>query len=134
VGKEKERELQAAAPQDLRELLPHLQKRGEELTAKSEKLLLQRGEQEAKEMRAILERQQEAIAATARKTETDAPMLPFEGDEQRQLDANRRHWDSRLEAIEKELDEEPKRVREVYAVKATRVEPVGLVYLLPVTG
>jgi hypothetical protein len=39
----------------------------------------------------------------------------------------------RLKAIDAELTSEPARVREVYRV-ARRVEPVGLVYLWPVTG
>ena len=60
-------------------------------------------------------------------------MLPFE-EEKRQLDANKRHWKTRLEALQHELDSEPERIREVYRVKATRVEPIGLVYLWPVSG
>jgi hypothetical protein len=36
--------------------------------------------------------------------------------------------------IGNELTSEPKRVAELYEVKARRVEPVGLVYLWPVTG
>jgi hypothetical protein len=55
-------------------------------------------------------------------------------DEQRQLEANRRYWGKRLEALEHELRSEPERIRQVYDVKATRIEPVGLVYLWPVTG
>ena len=32
------------------------------------------------------------------------------------------------------IDIEPERIREIYQVKAKRIEPVGLVYLWPVTG
>jgi len=32
------------------------------------------------------------------------------------------------------LQTEPDRIRELYKVKARRIEPVGLVYLWPVTG
>jgi hypothetical protein len=39
-----------------------------------------------------------------------------------------------LEQIEQELVGEPERIEAVYRVKARRVEPVGLVYLWPVTG
>ena len=52
----------------------------------------------------------------------------------RQLEANRRHWDKRLNALAGELEREPARIQEVYAVRATRLEPVGLVYLWPITG
>ena len=55
-------------------------------------------------------------------------------DELRQLESNRRYWDKRLTALETELRTEPDRIRELYDVKATRIEPVGLVYLWPVTG
>ena len=55
-------------------------------------------------------------------------------EELRQLESNRRYWDKRLTALETELLTEPDRIRELYDVKATRIEPVGLVYLWPVTG
>jgi hypothetical protein len=37
-------------------------------------------------------------------------------------------------AIERELDTEPARIVRSYEVKAARFEPVGLVYLWPITG
>jgi len=52
----------------------------------------------------------------------------------RQLEANRRHWQTRLAAIETELATEPERIRALYRIKARRVDPIGLVYLWPVTG
>ena len=55
-------------------------------------------------------------------------------DELRQLEANKRYWARRLAMLDAELQTEPDRIREVYEVKATRIEPVGLVYLWPVTG
>ena len=36
--------------------------------------------------------------------------------------------------IEGELKSEPDRIRELYDVKARRIEPVGVIYLWPVTG
>ena len=55
--------------------------------------------------------------------------------ERRQLEANKRHWDQRLQQLEQEMLTEPDRIRRVYEVTAPpRVEPVGLVYLWPVTG
>jgi ABC-type Zn2+ transport system substrate-binding protein/surface adhesin len=89
-------------------------------------------------MREILEQQRTRIAATAAEhREVTHPLqkaLPgMEPEEARQLEANRRHWQTRLAAIEKELSTEPERIRELYRVKARRVEPIGLVYLWPVT-
>ena len=55
-------------------------------------------------------------------------------DELRQLEANKRYWAKRLAMIDAELETEPTRIRELYEVKAKRIEPVGLVYLWPVTG
>ncbi len=59
--------------------------------------------------------------------------LPFI-EEQRQLDADRRHWEKRLQAIATELISEPARIEAAYKVKAVRVEPVGVIYLWPISG
>ena len=40
----------------------------------------------------------------------------------------------RLRALDTEIATEPDRVREAYRVRASRVEPVGLVYLWPATN
>ena len=44
------------------------------------------------------------------------------------------YYPKRLDLLKDELKTEPDRIREVYSVKAKRIEPVGLVYLWPVTG
>jgi hypothetical protein len=133
-----ERRLRGGVARDVRELLPHLNARGTELAAEAERLLADRGEREAKSMRDILQAQQKRIRETARKYDDDPQFrLRFAGEheeESRQAEADRRYWDKRLAAIALELDREPARIREVYAVRARRIEPVGLVYLWPVTG
>ena len=138
-----QRQLQACAPRDVQELLPHLQRRGEEYAADALKMLRERAEAEAKAMREILQTQQKHIAETAAAYEKgDSRQLrlrfnldePGHEDERRQLEANKRHWVKRLASIDEELKTEPDRIREVYDVKATRIEPVGLVYLWPVSG
>lgn len=132
-------QLQSAAPRDIQELLPYLQTRGEEYAADAEKKLKERGEAEAKAMREILETQKKHIASTVeRQAKMDAKQLRLEfgddEDELWQLEANKRHWAKRLEMIDGELKSEPDRIREVYEVKARRIEPVGVVYLWPVSG
>jgi hypothetical protein len=52
----------------------------------------------------------------------------------RQLPADQRYWERRIEQLKQELETEPARIRKSYEVRATRFEPVGLVYLWPVTG
>ena len=61
-------------------------------------------------------------------------MVLFPPEELRQLAADRRWQEARLGSIERELGTEPERIRAGYVVHATRVEPVGIVYLWPRTG
>jgi hypothetical protein len=127
-------QLQAAAAEDLRELLPHLQARAEEYARDARAKLGQRGEAEARAMREILETQKKHIEATEAKFSPDSQMaLDFDADEKRQLEDNRRYWSRRLLALAQELESEPLRIRALYDVRAERVEPVGLVYLWPVS-
>ncbi len=132
-------QLQAAAASDIRELLPHLELRGEEYATDAEKKLAARGEAEGKAMREILETQQKHISSTVKRIDKLNPsQLRFDfgdiEDELLQLDANKRYWGKRLEELREELKTEPARIQDLYTVKARRVEPVGLVYLWPVTG
>jgi hypothetical protein len=127
------RQLQAAAPGDVAELLPHLELRGRELADGATLKLTERGESEAEAMRNILAEQKTRISRVAKQWQ-ETTLYDFLPDEVRQLDADRRHWARRLLDLEQELRTEPQRIRDLYVVKAQRVEPVGLVYLWPVTG
>lgn len=131
-------QLQQSAAGDIRELPPHLETRGEEYAADAEKKLVARGAAESKAMREILETQRKHISETVKKFDKiDRNQLRFEfaqEDELLQLDANKRYWVKRLEEIRDELKSEPARIENLYTIKARRVEPVGLVYLWPVTG
>jgi superfamily II DNA or RNA helicase len=127
------RKLQATGPRDVAELLPHLEKRGRQYAEEARAKLARRGEEEARKMQEVLEAQRKRILATVEKHRDTQPGL-FDQAEFRQLEADRRHWVRRLTQIEEELKGEPDRIREVYGVKAERIEPVGLVYLWPVTG
>jgi hypothetical protein len=127
--------LQTSGPRDIEELLPHLQARCEALAKESAALLLKRGDEEAKAMREILESQKKRISETVRKRADESQtFLKFDDDESRQLEADKRHWARRLTALDSEIVSEPARIREIYQVKAQRIEPIGLVYLWPVTG
>ena len=132
-------QLQAAAAKDIHELLPHLQTRGEEYAADAEKKLAARGVAESTAMREILETQRKHISDTIKRiSKLNPDQLRFdfgdEEDELLQLDANKRYWTKRLEELREELKTEPDRIASIYEVQAKRIEPVGLVYLWPVTG
>src|SRR5271157_4544162 len=126
--------LRQAATRDIEELIPHLQTRGRDLAEGARIALAKRAEQEATAMKTILEEQKKRVAETAGKFKDPQLMLDFNDDEQRQLESNKRHWDKRLRAIEQELASEPARIRSIYEVKAQRIEPIGLVYLWPLSG
>jgi hypothetical protein len=122
---------------DVEQLLEHLESRAQELAKTARVALQKRADQESKAMAEILELQKKRVLETARKY--DDPQLAFEfenfdTDERRQLESNKRHWEKRLSAIDRELRTEPERIKAVYEVKAQRIEPVGLIYLWPVTG
>lgn len=132
-------QLQESAARDIQELLPLLQSRGAEYAADAEKKLAARGIAESTAMREILETQRKHISDTIKrisKLDPNQLRLDFgdEEDELFQLDANKRYWAKRLEELKEELKTEPDRIASIYEVQAKRIEPVGLVYLWPVTG
>ena len=126
-----ERKLQSAAPQDVTELLPHLTARATTVTASAKEVLGNRGRLEAEAMRRIIEDQRKRILA---KKDEPQMLLPFDKMELLQLEEERKDWDKRLKAIGREVDEEPARILKSYEVQAHRVEPIGVVYLWPISG
>jgi hypothetical protein len=127
----RDRHLGAHAADDLEQLRAALEQRAGQRRERAERELARRAEAEAKAMRVILEAQRDRILA--RQAELAGPQLRlgFDADEARQLDADRRHQAQRLARIGPELEAEPARIRAGYAVRAARIEPVGLVYLWP---
>ena len=130
------KQLQAAAPRDVQELLPHLQARGEDYARDARKLLIDRGAAEAKAMREILETQRKHITdLVAQHSKPDLQLrLGFADDETPPARIEPAVLGQAAAALEDELKTEPDRIRDLYQVKATRIEPVGLVYLWPITG
>jgi hypothetical protein len=125
-------QLQQAAPKDVRELLPHLEKRAAEYARDAAALLEKRATTESKAMREILEQQQKHIESTVERHDRSPQLtLNFPDEEKRQLESNRRYWSKRLIDLQSELTTEPERIRALYEVRAQRIEPVGLIYLWP---
>jgi hypothetical protein len=118
--------------QDAAELAGLLQERCENLRQRAIRALADRAEREARDMAEILELQRKRIATEAQKYDQNRQLeMQFDQETKRQREADYRHWQRRLDAIEHELSDEPARIRASYEVKATRVEPVGIVYLWP---
>lgn len=126
--------LLATSAKDLDSLLPALRERGEETLRRVAERLADRGRREADELRAVLLAQKARIEAERAKHADPQLELGFAEDEKRQLAADRRHQERRLAELEKELTTEPDRIRRSFEVRATRLEPVGLAYLWPVSG
>jgi hypothetical protein len=125
--------LQASIAQDIRELLPHLEQRGQAARAEAEKQLTERGHAESDSLRKILEDQRRRVLAKYNTSEADQLLLGFSDDEKRQLSADRRHWERWLANVDGDLAREPQRIADFYETKSFRLEPVGLAYLWPVS-
>lgn len=128
--------LLAAAARDIGELLPQLDLRAERAAVDAEKLLAERGRIEESKLAETLKAQKERVLAELKKqTEAGGQLsLGFSAEEQKQVQANIRAWNRRIEAFDRDIETEPGRVRELYNVATRRVEPLGLVYLWPETN
>ena len=90
-----------------------------------------RAVRKAAEMKQLLIEQRDSILLKEKQNIYQLSL--FNADELRQIEADRRHWRVRIAQLESEIDTEPQRIEEIYQVKADRIEPVGLVYLWPVS-
>ena len=136
LSEEVQRRLLDASGQDIEELRPQLEPRAEEFAAGASQTLQRRGSLEARNLRETLERQSKRVQEELIRHEErlDQLKLDFSAEEARQLEANMRHWRTRLEGFKRDLKQEPQRIQRFYEVCARRIEPVGLVYLWPDTN
>jgi len=125
--------LQSSFARDIEELLPHLERRGNEAKADAETKLAKRGMDEAESIRRVLEDQRRRVLNELGRYDQTQLLLSLDL-EKRQLESNRRYWDKWLANVEGDLQREPERVRKFYKASSFRIEPVGLAYLWPVTG
>jgi len=86
---------------------------------------------ESEEMTPILEAQRNRVIKSLREKEAYPSQFDFfeKIEERRQIEDNMRYWRKWLEEVETDLTTEPVRIADFYAVKTTRIEPVGIVYL-----
>ena len=126
--------IQALVAKDIADLVPALEKIAAERLTTVTAQLQKRGEEEARSLSDLLEQQRSRIAKAAKEFDPNQLTLDLVPEERREREADRRHWEGRLTRLERELRDEPKRLRDSYEVRAHRLEPVGLVYLWPVSG
>ena len=123
------------AQSDARDLEPELRRRAELRREEVQIELARRGDEEAESLRKILEDQRRRIAEANRAIDDPQLLLPGIADAEReQMRRDRQRSTQRLAALPAEIETEPARVRDNYLVRAFRLEPVGLVYLWPVTN
>ena len=130
------RRLLDTAARDIEDLLPQLEERAEAVARSAADRLRERGEHEERQLRETLEGQRGRVETELRKQEAGGVQLAleFSEDERRQRQADITSWRTRLAQFDRDLETEPARIREFYEVRASRVEPIGLVYLWPDTG
>jgi hypothetical protein len=119
---------------DITDLVPTLERIAAERLVSVSAQLVQRGAEEARSLSGLLEQQRSRIAKAAADFNPNQLTLDLVPEERREREADRRHWQGRLTRLERELRDEPERLRVSYEVCAHRLEPVGLVYLWPVSG
>jgi ERCC4-related helicase len=126
--------VQTMVERDMADLLPVFEQIAADRLATATSQLGQRGAAEARLLRELLERQRTRLLEAANKSDAAQLTLDLVPEERREREADRRHWQNRLARLEKEIAEEPARIRASYDVHAHRLEPVGLVYLWPASG
>ena len=125
-----EARIRAWAATDAADLEPELRRRAAARREAVAKDLLARGAAEADALRRLLQEQRERVAKAAEAPE-DAQLTLFDEQEARQRRLDRQHWRRKVAELDRQIDDEPARVRNGYAVRADRVEIVGLLYLWP---
>ena len=113
------RRLLASAARDIGELRPRLEPRAEKLAESAARKLRERGEREARELRDTLVRQRDRVKAELDRHQAEVAQLALDLDaaEKRQLEANKRAWRERLGQFERDLKDEPERMRNFYRVR-----------------
>lgn len=127
----RETELLAAIGRDVAELRPALEDCAQKAEERARRELEMRGERESASLDRLLAELEDRL-----RRELDRPPdrqfeLALPEPERRQLAAERHAQKQRLETLARDRELEPARVRARYEVRARRLEPVGIVYLVP---
>ncbi len=134
VGQRIRARLASSAAGDFAALWPHIQDEAEHRAHDAKSKLAARGATESEALRTLLEDQRAAIERTLEANLQ--PALEFgdaEAAERRQFEDDQKHMRERLRQIDGEIISEPEQILALYNVLLERLEPVGLVYLWPVS-
>lgn len=122
------------ASADARTLRPLLAERALAIESTAREELLRIGEEHATSLARLLNAQKESLLREIAKPSLQIQLsLDLNPDEAEQRRQDEDHWRQRLSVIDGEIEREPELIREAYCISARRLEPVGLVYLLPTT-
>lgn len=121
----------AEAPRLLESLWPALEAEADAHAIEARNSLLQRGRREADELRRLIERQRKAVGTATERLRQEELFQPLDKDQKRQRDLDLRHLGQRARLIEQELESEPLAIEALYAVKMTRLSPLGLAVSWP---
>jgi len=126
--------LLSSIERDIEELLPHLMARGDVAKVEAERQLVERGQLESQAMVKTLDDQRKRVAAEYGKEIPPQMKLEFDEAEKKQYESNRRYWQRWLENVEVDIQREPGRILDFYKIASHRIEPLGIMYLWPITG
>jgi Helicase conserved C-terminal domain/SNF2-related domain len=120
------------ARNDIADLRPVLEQRAQAAAEKAKADLAKIAARESRALKTLLEAQRDRIVKESAAREALQLELDLSDPvERRQREADRRSWQRRLAALDKEIVDEPARVAASYDIRAERLEPVGLIYLWP---
>jgi len=120
------------ATRDFTSLWTRLREQATAAAEKARAALEARGQREASDMVALLERQRAAIKAQfTHHGQLSLGLSKAAQEEREQFERDARFMNARLSAIDTELQSEPELIRGSYAVALERFEPVGMAYLWP---
>ncbi|WP_375380990.1 DISARM system SNF2-like helicase DrmD [uncultured Sphingomonas sp.] len=122
--------LTAGAAADVAALRPALEERAAARAERVAAELARRAEAEAASLERLLRDRIERIRRERGDDDAQLTLL-LDAGEARQRAADRRSWDRATTRLDDELEREPERVRAAHRVRATRLEPIGVVYLWP---
>ncbi|WP_343526974.1 DISARM system SNF2-like helicase DrmD [Sphingomonas sp.] len=120
----------AHAARDVADLRPALEERAAARTERVAAELTRRAAAEARGLETLLEQRIARIRRERGEDDRQFALL-LDPAEARQRAADRRSWDRAATRLDDELIREPERLRAAARIHATRLEPIGIVYLWP---
>lgn len=136
LSKTIQRRVLQAAPQLFAELWDPIREEADARAVAAEQRLKARGRSEADALRELLKEQRKSLNAALKSSEQlamdfgNASTQDLKA-QRKQLEADRKHMQARLEGLAGEIAREPGQIEAMYQVVLPRLSPVGLVVLWP---